>query len=92
MADLKQRLADAESHASSAREELQHAIETRDHRQDEGQALSKKYEDQRSAIPAVPGCPKADEDVLHRADATIAKALVVIMGADGILESQREKP
>ena len=92
MANLKQRLADAESCVVLAREELQRAIETRDLRQAEGQALSKKYEDQRSAIPAVPGCPKADEDVLHRADATVARALAVIIGADAILESRWEKP
>ena len=45
VAELRKRLADAESRAALAQEELQRAIETRDHRQAEGQALS-KYEDQ----------------------------------------------
>ena len=91
-AELRKHLADAESHAVSAQEELQHAIESRDRRQAEGQALSRKYEDQRSAIPKVPGRPEADEEVLHWVDALLAKALAVIMGVDGILESRWEKP
>ena len=90
--DLWKRLGDAESRAASTREELQRAIETWDHHQAEGQALAKRYEDQGSAITEVLGRPEADEEVLHRVDTTIAKALAVIVGADGILDSRWEKP
>ena len=40
----------------------------------------------------VPGLPEADEDILHWANATIAKTLAVIMAADDILESRWGKP
>ena len=87
VADLEERivtlqkcLADAEGRVASVQEQLQRAIETRDRRHAEGLSLGRKYEAQRSAIPEVPGCPEADEEVLHQVDATIARALAVILG------------
>jgi len=92
VADLRKHLADAESRAASAREKLHRVTEVRDRRRAEGEALYQKYEELRSAVLKIPGNPETDEDFLHQVNVTLAKALAVIVGADAIMDSRRDRP
>ena len=82
VADAKRRLAEAEERAASARAKLQRVSSIQAQYRSRGEALFKKCEQLRSAIPKVEGNPEIDEDFLNRLDAIVARALAVVVGAD----------
>ena len=82
VADARKRLADAENRVALARKKLQRVTNVRARHRTEGEALYRRCEELRSAIPKVEGDPEADEDFIHRVQTTVAKALAVVVGAN----------
>ena len=85
MAATRKRLAELEERAVLARAKFQCISSAQAQYRSSGEALYKKCEELRSAIPTVEGNPETDEDFIHRIEATIAKALAVVVGADSRL-------
>ena len=82
VATARKRLAELEERAALARAKFQRISSTQAQYRSSGEALYKKCEELRSAIPTVEGNPETDEDFVHRVEATIARPLAVVVGAD----------
>ena len=83
VAAARKHLAETEERAALARAKFQHISSAQSQYRSYGEALFKKCEELRSAVLTVEGNPETDEAFVHRVEATIARALAVVVGVDG---------